>query len=300
MRVLIGGGSGFVGTRLRRLLNKAGHQSMVISRQPGENRVSWNDIYRDGLPECDAVVNLSGENIGDPFKRWNEDFKEIVCSSRVDTTQQLVTAITSAKHKPRVWISSSAIGYYPASETAEYTELSAGGSGDFFAELCAEWEEAAKLPAEAGVRHVTLRIGLALGREGGMIPKLIPSFWLGAGGTIGSGKQWFPWVHVEDVANLIKYSLENEEVTGVLNAVAPHAATNADFTKTLARAMWRPAFFPLPGFVVKTVFGEERGLAMLEGQRVIPERTLATGYKFLYPDLESACETFSSILPIST
>lgn len=133
-----------------------------------------------------------------------------------------------------------------------------------------------------------------------MIPKLIPSFWLGAGGTIGSGKQWFPWVHVEDVANLIKYSLENEEVTGVLNAVAPQVATNADFTKTLARAMWRPAFFPLPGFVVKTVFGEERGLAMLEGQRVIPERTLATGYKFLYPDLESACETFSSILPIST
>lgn len=130
-----------------------------------------------------------------------------------------------------------------------------------------------------------------------MIAKLIVPFWLGAGGNLGSGKQWFPWVHVHDVANIIKYAIENDHATGVLNAVAPQPVTNAEFTRAFAKALWRPAVFPLPGFVVNTVFGAERGKAMLEGQKVIPKRTQELGYKFLYPDITSACKQFATVFP---
>ena len=141
--------------------------------------------------------------------------------------------------------------------------------------------------------------GLVLGREGGAIANLIFPFWMGVGGPVGSGKQWFPWIHVEDVAGIFTHAIENSHVTGVLNAVAPEQNTNKEFASAFGRALWRPAIFPLPGFVLSCVYGSERAKVMTDGQCVVPERTLALGYQFIYPDLDSACKEFAHILPTS-
>ncbi|XP_069489870.1 epimerase family protein SDR39U1 isoform X3 [Ambystoma mexicanum] len=293
---LKGGGTGFLGRALTRLLKSRGHEVTVVSRQPGEGRITWADLSANGLPSCDAAVNLAGENILNPLRRWNEDFKNDVVSSRLETTRSIAKAISEAETPPRVWVLVTGVGYYPPSLTAEYTEESPGGDFDFLSRLVKDWEAVARLPGNVAcqTRQVVVRSGVILGSDGGAISQMIWPFRFGLGGPIGSGHQYFPWIHVVDSAGIIAHTLENEDVHGVLNGVAPGMATNAEFTQWFASALWRPAFLPLPGFAVNVVFGEERGVMLLEGQKVIPQRTLASGYKFAFTDLSSALKDIVS------
>uniref|UniRef100_A0A6I8NZK6 Short chain dehydrogenase/reductase family 39U member 1 n=1 Tax=Ornithorhynchus anatinus TaxID=9258 RepID=A0A6I8NZK6_ORNAN len=178
-------------------------------------------------------------------------------------------------------------GYYRPSPTAEYHEDSPGGDFDFFSRLVSEWEAAAEVP-EDSTRLVLVRSGVVLGRGGGAVRQMLPPFRLGLGGPVGTGRQPFPWIHVEDLAGIVAHALEGDEVRGVLNAVAPTLTTNAEFARALGAALGRPALLPLPGFAVRAVFGRERATMLLDGQKVLPRRTLASGYQFKFPDLEAA------------
>ncbi|XP_074646301.1 epimerase family protein SDR39U1-like [Tubulanus polymorphus] len=297
-KILIGGGTGFIGRHLAQILRKSGYDVIAISRQPHGNSISWAQLDRQGLPpDCKAVINLAGQNLLDPLKRWNEQLKEEIYTSRVQTTETLTNAIIRSSNKPEVFISTSAVGYYEPSETAEYTEDSEGGNFDFLSMLCKDWEDAAKLPPNIGdVRQVTVRVGVVLGREGGVILRSYFPFFFGLGGRIGSGNQWFPWIHIADIAGIYQHAIENTNVSGILNGVAPNPVTNQQFTKAFAGAMSRPAFFPVPEFVMKAVFGADRARVILEGQKVLPKRTLESGYQFSYPDIQSACQEVSRFL----
>ncbi|XP_033626771.1 epimerase family protein SDR39U1-like isoform X2 [Asterias rubens] len=289
MLVLLGGGSGFIGTAVKRLLTQRGHSVLLVSRTPGKDKISWDRLKSKGLPACDAVVSLSGENILNPLKRWTEEFQKEVTDSRVKTTATLVKAIAEANKPPTVFVSSSAVGYYAPSLTDEYTEDSHGGHANELARLCAAWEESSILPeTHDHVRHVTVRIGLVLGRGGGAIEQMIWPFRLGVGGVLGSGNQYFPWIHIDDIAGIFVHAIENPNTPAILNGVAPSPITNREFTKAFASALWRPAIIPAPGFAIKTVFGSERAVMLLEGQKVIPKRTIESGYEFKFPDIEGA------------
>lgn len=288
MRVLVGGGTGFIGRALVEALKRKGHEVTIISRSQAPGKITWSEIAKLPLPECEAVVNLAGENILNPLKRWNEGFLQTLRDSRIETTKTLAKKISEASNPPKVFVSSSAVGYYPPSDTAEYTEDSPRSSADALTTLCADWEKSAKLPDGCKTRLVTLRIGVVLGRGGGVIQQTIWPFWFGLGGVLGSGKQYFPWIHVDDMTGIIFHALENDHVTGVLNAVAPQVVTNESYTKEYAGALWRPAILPTPSFAVNFIFGQDRGKILLEGQKVIPKRTLEMGYKFQYPELKQA------------
>lgn len=288
MRVLVGGGTGFIGRALVEALKRKGHEVTIISRSQAPGKITWSEIAKLPLPECEAVVNLAGENILNPLKRWNEGFLQTLRDSRIETTKTLAKKISEASNPPKVFVSSSAVGYYPPSDTAEYTEDSPRSSADALTTLCADWEKSAKLPDGCKTRLVTLRIGVVLGRGGGVIQQTIWPFWFGLGGVLGSGKQYFPWIHLDDMTGIIFHALENDHVTGVLNAVAPQVVTNESYTKEYAGALWRPAILPTPSFAINFIFGQDRGKILLEGQKVIPKRTLEMGYKFQYPELKQA------------
>ncbi|XP_070574776.1 epimerase family protein SDR39U1-like [Ptychodera flava] len=286
MRVLIGGGSGFIGSAVSRLLRSKGHDVLVVSRTTGQGKITWAELKDRGLPECSAVVSLSGENVLNPLKRWTDSFKTEVQNSRIETTRALADAINKTQEKPKVFVTMSGVGFYKPSLEAEYTEDSPGGDADFFAKLCQQWEDAGRQAKD--VRHVIVRTGVVLGKDGGAMQQMIWPFWFGVGGKIGSGRQYFPWIHISDIAGIFVHALESEDVVGVLNGVAPGTVTNSGFTKALGSALWRPTVFPLPGFVVNTMFGSERGVMLLDGQKVIPKRTLESGYQFEYPDIDAA------------
>ncbi|XP_054849519.1 epimerase family protein SDR39U1 [Eublepharis macularius] len=291
MRVLIGGGTGFVGRALTQLLRSRGHEVTAVSRHPGKDRITWDELSRSGLPPCEGAVNLAGENVLNPFRTWNESFRQDVIDSRVETTEALAKAITESERPPRSWVLITGVGYYRPSHTTQYTEESPGGDFDFFSRLVTRWEAAARVPGKA-TRQVVVRSGVVLGRDGGAIAQMLWPFRLGLGGPIASGCQPFPWIHVADLAGIIAHALEHEGVTGILNGVAPSAVTtsNGDFAHAMGSALRRPAFLPLPGFVVSAVFGSERSVMLLEGQRVVPKRTLESNYRFAFPDLPSALQ----------
>ncbi|XP_077309279.1 epimerase family protein SDR39U1-like isoform X1 [Lithobates pipiens] len=294
MRVLIGGGSGFVGQSLSQLLRKRGHKVTIISRKPGEQRITWVDVTKKGLPPCDAVVNLAGENVLNPLRRWTEQFKQEVIASRIETTRTLSEAIAKSESPPHSWVVVTGVGYYPPNQTQQYTENSPGGDADFLSRLVKDWEDVAEPPLVHGksVTQLTkVRSGVVLGRNGGALPTMLWPFRLCLGGTVGSGRQPFPWIHIDDLCRLLCHTVEQEEgVGGVLNAVSPSSAndTNADFTRALGKALRRPALFFTPAFAVQLLLGNDRAPMLLEGQRVVPERTLQSGFTFLYPDLDSA------------
>ncbi|XP_043411868.1 epimerase family protein SDR39U1 isoform X1 [Prionailurus bengalensis] len=288
MRVLVGGGTGFIGTALTQLLKARGHEVTLVSRKPGPGRITWDELATSGLPRCDAAVNLAGENILNPLRRWNETFQKEVLSSRLETTQILAKAITKTPQPPKAWVLVTGVAYYQPSPTAEYDEDSPGGDFDFFSNLVTKWETAARLPGES-TRQVVVRSGVVLGRGGGAIGQMLLPFRLGLGGPIGSGHQFFPWIHIRDLTGILAHALEASHVQGVLNGVAPApTTTNAEFAKALGAALGRPAFIPLPSMVVQAVFGQERAIMLLEGQKVVPRRTLATGYQYSFPELEAA------------
>jgi uncharacterized protein (TIGR01777 family) len=293
MKILVTGSSGLVGTALASALASGGHTVCRLVRQQsagGEGErdgfaVAWNpatgELGGAGVG-ADAVVNLAGASIADG--RWTTERKALLRSSRIDTTRALVEALAKMNARPSVLVSASAIGYYGDRGGETLTEKNHPGA-DFLAGLAQEWEAEA-LKAEAlGIRVVLARFGIILAREGGALPKMILPFKIGIGGKLGSGQQWMSWVTLEDVVGILRFAIENASLRGAINVVSPQPLQNAEFTKVLAKAMRRPAFFPAPAFALRLALGEMADALLLSSQRVLPQALEKLGYRFLHSDL---------------
>jgi uncharacterized protein (TIGR01777 family) len=291
MKILITGGSGFVGTPLAEELRKAGHEVIVTTRQKSEAKdiLTWSPpdlIPPDLISEIDAIINLAGEPIAP--RRWTEERKKLILSSRLDTTRALVQSIEKSDNRPKVMISASAVGYYGPRDEEPVMEDTSPSLG-YLASVCLQWEAEAQRAEDLGVRVVRVRIGGVLGKGGGLLDQMECPFKAFAGGPLGSGKQWFSWIHLDDMVGIIKYALENDSVSGPVNATAPNPVTNREFSKALGRALNRPAIVSVPSFAVKLALGELASV-ILTGQRVIPEKILEAGYKFKYENIDEALE----------
>ena len=290
MKILLTGGTGFIGKPLRKELYSLGHELFILTRAKKENSERLNFIYWDWhnpkdltelVNEVDVVINLAGESIAN--EKWTKKQKEKILNSRINATKVLVNAINNATNKPKKFISASAIGIYGNGRDEKITEASPLGTG-FLAGVCKEWERCAQ---EAKTNVVILRIGIVLGKNGGALKKIIPPFKVFLGGPLGSGNQWMSWITLQDIIGLIKFVLQNDSVTGILNATAPEPVTSKEFSDTLGKMINRPSYLPVPALILKILLGEMSCL-MLEGQRVYPEKALQFGYKFKYPVLEAA------------
>lgn len=291
-RVLIAGASGLVGSALARRLAAAGNAVTTLIRReplPDEAAIGWDPaagrLDPAAMEGFDAIVNLCGENIA--AKRWTAARREAIRASRVGPTQLLARTAARLGRPPRVLVCASAVGYYGDRGDEELTEESPAGSG-FLPQVCAAWEEAARPAAEAGIRVVNLRIGLVLARQGGALAKMLPVFRLGVGGVLGSGQQWMSWISLTDLTRVIEFAMRRVELTGAVNAVAPHPVTNREFTRVLGRVLGRPAVLPVPALAVRVGLGEMGRRLLLEGQRVLPAKLLAAGFSFDLPELEAA------------
>ena len=238
--------------------------------------------WQQRVSGCDAVINLAGEPIGE---RWSPQQKQAIMESRQIGTRKLVEAIAMAEQKPKVLVSGSAVGYYGTSETAAFDETSSAGN-DFLAQVCQNWEQEAQKVTEYGVRLVIVRIGIVLA-NGGALGKMIGPFKMFAGGPIGSGRQWFSWIHRDDLVGLISQAIEREDLSGTYNATAPNPVRMGKLCETLGEVMNRPSWLPVPDFVLEILLGDG-AIVVLEGQQVLPQRTLATGYSYEYPELKPA------------
>ncbi|WP_066374983.1 MULTISPECIES: TIGR01777 family oxidoreductase [unclassified Anabaena] len=300
MKIAITGATGFVGSELVARLHKDGHQIIVLTRNTASARKVFpaeafsnveivaytpttSGAWQDTIAGCDGVVHLAGEPIAE--KRWTPQQEQEILNSRKLGTQKIVEAIAKANPKPRVLVNTSAIGYYGTSETATFDESSTPGN-DFLAQVCQAWEAEAEKVKQAGVRLVILRFGIVLGL-GGALGKMITPFKLFAGGPIGSGRQWFSWIHLEDVVNLIIQALTNPQMEGVYNATAPNPVRMNDLSQTMGKVMNRPSWLPVPGFALEAMLGDGARV-VLEGQQVLPKRTLESGFQYQYPNLEPA------------
>jgi hypothetical protein len=292
LRILISGASGMIGTSLLHFLSAAGHEVYTLTRKvPGENEIFWDPIQtkidRSSLENMDAVIHLAGENIG--AGRWTVDRKKLIRESRSVGTRFLAETLASLNNPPKVFLSSSAIGFYGDRGEEALNEQSAAGHG-FLPGVCEEWEKATEPAQKAGIRVVNIRTGIVLSANGGALPKMVLPIRLGAGGIIGGGKQWMSWIALEDLIGIFHYAIHHPELSGPVNATAPGALTNRDFTRVLGKILSRPTLFPLPGFMVKILFGEMGQALLLEGQRVKPTKLTEAGFEFLYPYLESALQ----------
>jgi hypothetical protein len=290
MRVVIAGGTGLIGRALTAACASKGYEALVLSRRPvpGDARsLLWDGAssgpWQEALDGADAVVNLAGESVADG--RWNPARKKVLSDSRLNSTRALVAAISVSKKRPKVFISASATGYYGDRGEDALNEGSPAGS-DFLAGLCAAWEREAQVAEPLGIRTVCLRTGIVLSKDGGALGKMLPIFKLGLGGPLGSGSQWMSWIALEDLLDLILYSMSHD-VAGPVNGTAPNPVTNKDFTAALARVLGRPAFLPAPAFVLRLALGEMSGM-LLGGQKVMPQKALESGFVFKHPQVEAA------------
>ncbi|MDE0300253.1 MAG: TIGR01777 family oxidoreductase [Candidatus Poribacteria bacterium] len=296
--LLVTGASGFVGRTLCGTAADNGYGVVALSRAPGAaaallpqvNRVeAWKPdtelVPPSALADIGAIIHLTGETIG---ARWNADKKQRIRESRVNSTNRLVESLSKVEPKPEVLVCASAIGFYGDSGDEEFTEDSPPGN-DFLAEVCQDWESEAQKAEDLGIRVVRVRFGHVLGKNGGLLKTMLPPFYMGLGGRLGSGTQWMSWIHNDDVAGIILHSIENQNVSGALNATSPMPVRNVEFTKTLGRVIRRPTFLPVPTFALKLRYGEFTDFVLMS-QRVLPDKTLSLGYEFRYANLESALQ----------
>ncbi len=304
MKVVITGGTGFIGRALTASLLKDGHEVVILTRSSSprvpsgaraatwpaggssvEMAPGWEGALDGALDGAKAVVNLAGESIA--AGRWTPEQKERIRRSRVEGTRALVEALSRAGRKPDVLISGSAVGYYGPRGDEDLTE--AGGPGrDFLSQVCQAWEAEARRAEDLGMRVVLIRTGLVLGRQGGALPKMLLPFRFFAGGPVGSGRQWISWIHLDDLVGLIRFAIDNEQARGPVNGTAPNPATNRAFSEMIGKVMGRPSWLPVPGIVLRLALGEMAEALLLNGQRALPARALELGYRFRYPDLEPA------------
>lgn len=290
MRIVVSGASGLIGTPLVDTLTAAGHQVTRLVRRPARaGEATWDpragSLDASVLEGCDAVINLSGAGIGD--RRWTESYKREILDSRTATTGLLARTIAGLTSKPSVFLSGSAIGIYGVRGDEVLDESSSHGTG-FLAEVCERWEEAAAPATGAGVRTALLRTGIVLSPKGGALKKLLAVFRLGAGGKFGDGRQWQSWISIDDEIGAIVHLL-GSRASGAINLTAPNPVTNAEFTRVLARALRRPAIFPVPRFGPALLLGAELADALLyTGQRVVPQALTADGYAFRHATLAAA------------
>ena len=299
MKIAITGATGLVGSRLVAQLKQKEHQLLIFTRNPSKAQTVFpasafpnleivqytpqeSGDWQQHVSGCDAVINLAGEPIAE---RWNPKQKEAIMQSRQIGTRKLVEAIAMAEQKPQVLVNASAIGYYGTSETAVFDETSDSGS-DFLAQVCQNWEAEAQRVTESGVRLVILRFGIVLA-NGGALGKMLGPFKMYAGGPIGSGKQWFSWIHRDDLVSLICQAVKQEDMSGVYNATAPHPVRMGQLCQTLGEVLNRPSWLPVPEFALELMMGDG-AIIVLEGQQVLPKKTQASGFSFQYPDLKPA------------
>lgn len=292
--VAISGGSGMVGTALRDLLATAGHSSLTITRSAKDNdskSLVWNPDSGLKTPErlegVDCVVHLAGENIASG--RWTKSLKDRIRRSRVEGTRNLVKSIAAVESRPRTFICASATGFYGDRGDTVLDESASAGEG-FLADVCREWEHEAHAATELGLRVVCVRIGVVLSPKGGALAKMLLPFKLGLGGIIGSGRQYWSWIGLHDLARVLAFCIENQSVNGPVNAVSPNPMTNYDFTKGVGKALHRPTLFPMPAFAAKLALGEMAGQLLLPSTRVVPRKLQENGFQFDYPELTNCLE----------
>lgn len=293
MHVLVTGGTGLIGTALVESLLNDGHQVTVLSRSPERKQhrvndraavVGWDAETAQGwghlVNEVDAIVNLAGAGIAD--QRWSEQRKQLIRDSRVNAGQAIIEAMRAADRMPSVLVQSSAVGYYGPGGEAMLTETSPPGH-DFLAQVCFDWEASTAPTQELGVRRPVIRTGVVLSTQGGALPKMALPFQFFVGGPVGSGRQYLPWIHIDDEIRAIRFLIENGEADGPYNLSAPHPPTNKEFSRKLGEAIHRPSLLPVPGFGLKLLFGE-MSTVLLDGQRAVPQRLEAAGFDFKYTD----------------
>jgi uncharacterized protein (TIGR01777 family) len=290
MRVVIAGGSGFLGSLLAARLRADGHQITILTRRPrGAGDILWEPSVPAGawvysVERCDAVVNLAGESLASG--RWTAPRKAGIRRSRIDSTRALASAIVRAQPPPRVFLSASAVGIYGPRGDEPLTEESAAGEG-FLASVCNDWEREAQ-QATSQTRVVLLRSGVVFDRDGGALPQMALPFRFGVGGPVGSGRQYLSWIHRDDWVEMARWALLTEGISGPLNLTAPSPATNREFSHTLGHALRRPSFLPAPAFALRLLLGEMADALLLEGQRVLPAKAERLGFTFQHPLLEPA------------
>jgi uncharacterized protein (TIGR01777 family) len=292
MRILLTGGTGLIGRALCHSWASKNHELIVWSRYPekverlcsGARGIASLAQLDDTKP-VDAVINLAGAPIAD--RPWTAARRQLLWSSRVELTHQLVEWMAGQRQKPQVFISASAVGWYGDGDERILDESSLPGKTNFGSQLCMAWEQAAECARQYGIRVVLLRTAPVLSTKGGMLARLRLPFRLGLGGRIGNGQQWMPWIHIDDQVNLIDYLLHQSQCFGVLNACAPEPVRNSEFTQILAHVLHRPALLPIPAWAIRLALGE-MSVLLLEGQRAIPKRALEHGFKFAYPVLDKA------------
>lgn len=296
MRVVITGGTGLIGRALAASLGAEGHEVIVLSRSPGRATAlpagvraeHWDGRSAAGWVRvadgADAIVNLAGENIAEG--RWTAQRKQRIRESRLNAGRAVVEAVGQATRKPRVVVQASAVGYYGPRGDEGITEETGPGS-DFLAQVAVDWEDSTRAVEAQGVRRSIARSAVVLATEGGSLPRMLRPFKLFVGGPLGSGRQWFPWIHIEDEVGALRFLLENEGATGPFNLAAPNPVTNAEFTQALGRVLGRPAFMRAPALALRLIFGEVASV-LVEGQRAVPRRLLDLGFAFRFPEAEAA------------
>lgn len=304
MKLVVAGGTGFIGTALLETLARQGHALVLLTRSPSTARApgatalfwqpgspgAWENVLPEALDGADGVINLAGEPIAG--KRWSEAQKQRLRASRLEPTRALVGAIGKLKRKPGFLLNASAVGYYGPRGGEAVTEAD-GPGGDFLAGLCRDWEAEAMKAEAHGLRVVRLRTGVVLGNGGGALAKMAPPFRFYIGGPLGSGAQWMPWIHLEDEVGLIRFLSENPAARGAVNATAPNPVTMKEFAKALGKALHRPAWAPVPAFALRLMLGEMAEM-LLTGQRALPAAAERLGYPFRHPALPEALKNILS------
>jgi uncharacterized protein len=297
MRVIVTGGSGFIGKRLITQLLQVRHEVIVLSRSPEnvhkvfpEVQAEFWDAHTSSslvsiLDGADAVINLIGESIA--AMRWTSTQKQKILSSRIDSTRAIVDALEQAHHRPSVLLNASAVGYYGHVPDDDVTEAYPKGNG-FLCDVCEQWEKEAQKAQELDVRVVLLRTGIVLARNEGALHKFLLPFRLFLGGPMGNGRQWFPWIHIEDEVNAILYIMEHQQIDGPVNLAAPQSVRMTEFCRTFGLELHRPSWLPMPEFVLRLMLGEMAEPLLFHGQKSIPKKLLEAGFKFQFQNLDNA------------